>query len=138
VFSFLGNTLILSLATRCSGDVLSFSVAYAMDFNIPAFRHCLPSVVRQWSFTSRCLAMDVLSVTIFSHPVSLHPRQRFAFKKHVRRHVKYFFSFPCQVSQSPFCQRAVVTETQLYNHYTEYETICCSLHQDAESCCVTV
>jgi hypothetical protein len=63
VFSFLGNTLILSLATR-SSNVLSSSVAYALDFKIPAFRHCLPSVARQWSFTSRCLAMDVLSVTI--------------------------------------------------------------------------
>jgi hypothetical protein len=29
------------------------------DFNIPAFRHCLPSVVQQLSLTSRCLAMDV-------------------------------------------------------------------------------
>jgi hypothetical protein len=31
------------------------------DFNIPDFRHCLQSVAQQWSFTSRCLAMDVLS-----------------------------------------------------------------------------
>jgi hypothetical protein len=37
-----------------------------MDFNIPAFRHCLLSVAQQLSFTSRCLAMDVLSVTLFN------------------------------------------------------------------------
>jgi hypothetical protein len=55
VFSFLGNTLILSLATRCSANVLSPSVAEAMDFTIPAFRHCL---------RSRCLAM------IFHKPLS--------------------------------------------------------------------
>jgi hypothetical protein len=36
-----------------------------MNFNIPPFRHCLPSAAQQWSFTSRCLAMDVIYVTIF-------------------------------------------------------------------------
>jgi hypothetical protein len=39
-----------SLAIRCSGNVLPFCVAQAMDFSIPAFRHVLPS---------RCLVVDV-------------------------------------------------------------------------------
>jgi ABC-type amino acid transport system permease subunit len=42
-----------------------------MDFNSPAFRNCLPSVARQWAFTIRCLAMDVLSVTILSFHIHL-------------------------------------------------------------------
>jgi hypothetical protein len=37
-----------------------FVVAGKRYFNTPAFRHCLPSVAQQWSFTSRCLAVDVL------------------------------------------------------------------------------
>jgi hypothetical protein len=52
VFSFWGITLILLLAICCSGNVLPFCLAKAMDFNIPAFRHGLPSL---------CLVMDVLS-----------------------------------------------------------------------------
>jgi hypothetical protein len=42
----------ISLTIHCSGNVLPFRVAQAMDFNIPAFRRGLPS---------RCLLMDVLS-----------------------------------------------------------------------------
>jgi hypothetical protein len=52
VLSFRGNMLILSLTIRCSCNVLPFCVAPAMDLNIPAFRHGLPS---------RCLVMEVLS-----------------------------------------------------------------------------
>jgi hypothetical protein len=49
VLSFRGNTLILSLTIRCSGNMLPFCVAQAMDFSIPAFTRGLPS---------RCLVMD--------------------------------------------------------------------------------
>jgi hypothetical protein len=38
------------LASRC----------LAMDFNIPAFRHYLPSIAQHWSWASHCLAMDTV------------------------------------------------------------------------------
>jgi hypothetical protein len=59
-----------------------------MDFNIPAFRHCLLSVARQWSFTIRCLAMDILSVTIF-WPVILPVFFKYVSCVSVSRHGKY-------------------------------------------------
>jgi hypothetical protein len=52
VLSFRGNTLILSLTVRCSGNVLPFCVTQAMNFSIPAFNRGL---------LSRCLVMNVLS-----------------------------------------------------------------------------
>jgi hypothetical protein len=65
VFSFLGNMLTLFLASGCSGKTLIVPLPgngrlLFSDFNIPAFRHCLPSVAQQWSLTSCCLTMDVL------------------------------------------------------------------------------
>jgi hypothetical protein len=72
-FSFVFNSTLASVASgsnnsvsgRCIGNV-NWAVAWKWtslllsDFNIPAFRHCLPSGAQQWSLTSRCLAMDVL------------------------------------------------------------------------------
>jgi hypothetical protein len=68
-----------------------------MDFNIPAFRHCLPSVARQWSFTIRCLATDVLSVTISYVWRNSQRREISEVRKTCR---KYSYLFPYKIELS--------------------------------------
>jgi hypothetical protein len=59
VFSFLGNTLILSLAIDCSGKNAEPLRGNGHLCYFPTFRQCLLTVAQQWSLTCRCLAMDV-------------------------------------------------------------------------------
>lgn len=83
--------------------------SYAASQKVPRFSGTPVSIS---SLQETCLEpcpQDIFSLYISSCHLSLHPRRRFAVKKLVRRHAKYFFSSPSQVSQdSPCC----VTQTQ--------------------------